>query len=245
MKVWIKITLAAIAGFGGGFGAGFWFHKKLNNVEFEEVSEEEMNEITSKLEEGSAKPKNDILTDEDLSTDPDELRKQLQGKKSYIEADREAKEKYAQIWGTVNKYSNEDNANNLPIEADETDEIENGIDESFIQEALEEQDAKVGNDSDANVYAIELVDFYTENGYDKITIDWYEPDSTFINENEEVIADITSYIGDIDIHELFKTSYENEDPDVRFVRNESYSTDYEIIRHHKSWAEMTGIGGSE
>lgn len=238
MKPWLKIALAAFLGFGGGFGVGFWFHKKLNDVEFEEVSEEEMNKIEGQLQEKEASTEKEYGSDDQLPTDKDELRFHLQGKKSYIQADREAKEAYSKIWETVKDYSSEENANELP-----TENMEEGFDEGFIQEALEED--KEDTNQPKPPYPISLIDFYNErNEYDKITIDWYEP-KVFVDEREEIIADITSYVGSIDLDDLFNRTGDDEDPDIRFVRNEGYSTDYEIIRHHKTWPEMVGMGGSE
>jgi hypothetical protein len=241
MKPWVKILLSAVLGFGGGFAAGFYTHKKLNDVQFEEVDEIEMAAIEKKVQEKEAAAKDapKPLTDEDLSTDPDKLRLQLQGKKSFLEADREAKEKYSEIWNTVKGYSNEENANEIPVES-----LEEGFDENFIQEAMdEEQEADISKVKPP--YPIDLAMFYNErNEYDKITIDWYEP-NTFMDEREEPIADIRSYIGEINIHDLFRETDTNDDPDIRFVRNEEYGTDYEIIRHHRTWEETTGIGGSE
>ena len=42
MRPWIKILIGVVIGFGAGFGSGFFFHKKLNDVKFEEITEEEM-----------------------------------------------------------------------------------------------------------------------------------------------------------------------------------------------------------
>lgn len=237
MKPWVKILLGVVIGFGGGFAAGFYTHKKLNDVQFEEVDEIEMAAIEKKVQEKeAAKP----LTDEDLSGDPDKLRLQLQGKKSFLEADREAKEKYSEIWNTVKGYSNEENANEIPV----VENMEEGFDENFIQEAMdEEQETDISKVKPP--YPIDLAMFYNErNEYDKITIDWYEP-NTFMDEREEPIADIRSYIGEINIQDLFRETDANDDPDIRFVRNEEYNTDYEIVRHHRTWEETTGTGGSE
>jgi len=238
MKLWIKIALTALASFGGGFAAGFFCHKKMNDFVFEETTKEEMQQIEESLKEKEGPKEKEYPPDDTLSTDPDKLRLQLQGKKSYIQADREAKEKYAQIWGTVKNYSSEENANDIPVE----DVNEDEIDEDFIKEALEEENSE--NDF-KSPYPIDLAAYYNErNDYDKITIDWYEP-NTFVDEREEIIADIKTYTGDINLKELFKDSSYDEDPDVRFVRNEGYSTDYEIIKHHRTWEETTGMGGSE
>lgn len=244
MNTAVKIAMTAVISFGAGAIAGFFFHRKLTDVQFEEIDEAEMAGIEERLiqKENEKKEEHQVteITDDDLPTDPDKLRLTLQGKVSYLHADQEAKEKYAKIWGAVKDYSNEDNANDLPVEGENTGDLEEGFDENFL-ELLEEERIEPGQV--APPHPISLIEFYNErNEYDKITIDWYEPD-TFVDEREEIIADLKSYFGDIDIKKLFSKCGDDEDPDIRFIRNESYGTDYEIIRHHRSWTET--IGGSE
>ena len=61
------------------------------------------------------------------------------------------------------------------------------------------------------------------------------------DEREEIIGDITSYVG-LNAGNLFKDNGPQDDPDIRFVRNEKYGSDYEIIRHHRSYKETMGEG---
>lgn len=241
--------MGVVLGFGGGFFAGYFTHKKINDVQFEIVSDEEMQEL---VEKESSKHNKGDKTDSDISqdqidsveafsNDPDRLRIALQGKVSYLDADNEAKAKNAEIWGVMKDYSNEDNANMMPVETHKEevkDEIPNesddeeGFDEDFIEQL-----------NDISIYPISFEEYYNgRKEYDKISIGWYE-DSTFIDEKEDIIPDIQSYIGEIDINKLFEDTKKNEDPDIRFVRNEDYGSDYEIIRHHRTWSET--IGGSE
>lgn len=250
MNVGMKIAITAVCAFGGGFLAGWFGHKKVNDVQFEEIEEAEMAKIEENLKEkegGGDKPSSFFpKTDEDLPTDKDKLRMTLQGKVSYLEADQAAKEKYAKIWGTVHEYSDKDNADNLPLESEEEEGhpmMDEEFDPDFLDLIEDEESLDIGHGKPP--YPIELSDFYNErNEYDKITIDWYEPD-TFVDENEQIIADLKSYFGDIDIVALFSKCEEDEDPDIRFIRNESYGTDYEVVRHHRSWMETTGTGGSD
>ena len=252
MKWWVKLLLGITGGFGAGFTAGFLFHKKLNDVEFQEVSEEEMALLEKQTEaEQKTEPKKpEVNSIQDLPDDPDKLRMTLEGKVSYIKADQEAKEKYASIWNTVKGYSGEENANELPIQKEEDDDeeeisddtsdnVEEGFDQDFL-EVIEMEQVEPGQIEPP--HPISLSEFYNERSeYDKITIDWYEP-FTFVDEREEIIADLVSYIGAISVYDLFKENGPNDDPDIRFVRNEQYGTDYEIIRHHRSWTETTGEG---
>lgn len=247
MTTGIKIVLGVVSGFAGGFATGFFFHKRMNEVQFEEIDEQEMAQIEQDLmkKEGNASTlSKNPESDQNLPTDPEELKNTLQGKVRYIDADREAKEKYSRIWNTVGQYSDAENANNLPLEKEDYDEppanLEEEFDDEFL-EVIEEETVEPGQVMPP--HPIDLVEYYNERPeYDKITIEWYEPD-TFVDEKEQIIGDIKSYVGDIDIMKLFSETAADEDPDVRFVRNERYSSDYEIIRHHRSWKETTG--GSE
>lgn len=249
MKLWVKILLGTVTGFAGGFASGFFFHKKLNDVEFEEIDKEEMALLEKQVEaqkgtvsEAVSSSLARVESVQDLPDDPDKMRLSLQGKVSYIKADHDAKDKYSKIWGTVREYSDEENANELPIQRDNEEEadisdMEEGFDDEFL-EMIENEQVEPGQVEPP--HKIELWEFYNERSeYDKITIDWYEPD-TFVDEKEEIIADLKTYIGDIDIHKLFERVDEYDDPDIRFVRNEQYGTDYEIVRHHRSWKETTG-----
>lgn len=242
MKPWIKILIGVVSGFAGGFAAGFLCHKKMNDIQFEEIDEEEM----ALLEESAknAKQRAIELVDKTIdklaknmdTIDPqntDEIRNAMQGKVSYVKADEEAKARFAKTWETVKEYSDEENADSLPVDP------EDGLDEEFL-EMIEEEEVEPGQVLPPHV--ISLGEFYNERPeYDKITIDWYEPDNTYLDEREEIIGDITSYVG-LNAGNLFKDNGPQDDPDIRFVRNEKYGSDYEIIRHHRSYRETMGEG---
>ena len=234
MKPWIKILIGVVSGFAGGFAAGFLCHKKMNDIQFEEIDEEEMAKIENELKnnkEEKADPlekKMDILEKVDPQNE-DETRNAMQGKISYIKADEEAKARFASTWETVKGYSDEDNADSLPIDP------EDGLDEDFL-EMIEKEEVEPGQMEPPHL--ITLSEFYNERPeYDKITIDWYEEDNTYLDENEEIIADIQSYVGTNAAALFGKNTGEQDDPDIRFVRNEQYGSDYEIVRHHISWRQ--------
>lgn len=266
----IKIVIG-VAGFLGGFGAGFFCHKKMNDVKFEEVSEEEMQAIENSLlspskadfsasggtdDQGVKKavvePSDALGAAQKLPEDTDELRNALQGKLPYIQADKEAKIAYERLWQTTKDYSNEENANNLPVYADAKPEDEDEADseapgeedfDSDFLEQIEQEAAEAGNNFVKPPYLIDLASFWNERPeYDKITIHWYEPDNVWLDEHEDIIQDIASYVGtNVD---LFKKKGKDDDEDIRFVRNERVSTDYEVIRHHRSYEETVGIKSS-
>ena len=270
MKPILVKILIGVAGFAGGFASGFLVHKKINNLQFEEISMEEMAAIENKV--ASTEKKEDIpvvespasqvdinapLQDEKLPETADDIQQTIQGKKPFIEADAESKTAYEKLWKATKSYSDEDNANQIPVwmnkavteEANEADA--KGTDEDIPEDEIEEEDAFIERlemeaEAAANSFVdpphqIDLAEFY--NGrpdYDKITIHWYEPDNVWIDETDdkEKIKDITSYTGDIG--NPFLVEGMDDDPDVRFIRNDHYGTDYEVIRHHRSYQETTG-----
>ena len=234
MKVWLKILIGVAVGFGGGFASGFFAHKKLNDVEFEEVSEEEMKSIEARVEEATkratenAVPKEKDIP-ENLPDDPDKLKMALQGKKPYSEADKEQKLAYERMWATTKDYSSQENADNLPV-----------MDEEAFEEQENAEEPEKPDEWVDPPHVIGLADFYNDRPEnDKVTINWYEPDNTWLDENEDVIPDIKSYIG-MEVAELFASNSPDDDPDVRFVRNDKYGSDYEIVRHHRSLRETVG-----
>lgn len=253
MRPWIKLLIVGLAGFGGGFASGFFVHKRINDIQFQEVTEEEMNEIEKKElnarkqeipSPSEKKDKVEELKEKDLPADPDELRRTLQGKTPYIFADAEQKKSYEKMWNAVKDYSTEDNANNIPtIPEDEEDPSEDEGDDEEVDDDILDLEREADDAERYNIpspYQISLGDFYNDRpDFDKITIEWFEPDNTWIDEREEVIPDISTYVG-TDVKSLFQNPGFDDDPDIRFIRNERYQTDYEAIRHHKSFMEATG-----
>lgn len=236
MKIWIKILIGVVTGFAGGFASGFLVHKKLNDVQFEEVSEEQMKEIEQKVnaakEKAEAKEKE---LPETLPEDPDKLKLALQGKRPYIEADKEQKQAYEKLWNATKEYSNEENANELP-----TQDEEEFTEEEYVNQLEQEAEKEAADEFVEPPHVIGLADFYNDRPEnDKVTIHWYEPDNVWLDENEEIIPDIKSYIG-MEVKTLFTSNSPDDDPDVRFVRNDRYGSDYEIIRHHRSFRETVG-----
>lgn len=241
MKIWIKILIGAACGFAGGFASGFLFHKKLNDVQFEEISEEQMKEIEQKVSAAKEKAetkKEEKELPENLPEDPDKLKLALQGKKPFIEADAEQKQAYEKLWKATKEYSNEENANELPTQEDIPEE--EFTQEEYLSQLEQEAEKEAADEYVEPPHVIGLADFYNDRPEnDKITIHWYEPDNVWLDENEEIIPDIKSYIG-MEVKSLFASNTPDDDPDVRFVRNDRYGSDYEIIRHHAGFRETVG-----
>ena len=253
----IKILIGA-AWFAGGFAAGFFAHKKMNEVKFEEVTKEEFAEIEKQVAESQKKndiPKDTQGTDgktseelgaaQNLPEKQDELRNHLQGKTPYIQADSAQKTAYEKMWKATKEYSNEENANNIPtvpieVSPDESEHPqEEEFDESFLEQ-IEQEAVEAGNNFTEPPHQIDLATFYNEfPEYDSVTIKWYEPDNVWLDENDEIIPDISSYIGFSVKNPFAMNPYDDED-DVRFWINDRYGTKYELIRHHRSYRETVG-----
>lgn len=262
MKPWIWKLLIGATGFGGGFAAGFFCHRRINDLKFEEITKEEMARIEEeqkkkdfpsppadipqkkdRVTEAIESSKAEVTCVEQLPPDPDEMRNALQGKVSYLRADAEQKMAYDKLWKATKAYSNEENANRLPVEKSPSDEDEAAegeypeeeeFDEDFLEQ-IEQEAAEAGNSFVEPPHQIDLAAFYNErqDDYDKITIHYYEPDRQWIDERGDPIRDISSYLG-TDGEGIFSRPGPDDDPDVRFVRNDRYHTDYEVIRHHIS-----------
>ena len=257
MKPWVIKLIFGLAGFGVGFGAGFFCHKKMNDIQFEEVSEEEMQEIENRVSDkrgnddqvtyktgDAVKITDEVGAAQKLPDDPDEIKKTLQGKTPYMKADADQKTAYERLWKATAEYSSVENANNIPTmpteesEAEAESPEEEDFDDNFLEQ-IEREAVEAGNNFVDPPHEIDIADFYNERPeYDKVTIKWFEPDNVWLDENEEIIADISSYIGTN--RNLFATPGLSDDPDVRFIRNDRYGSDYEVIRHHRSYRETVG-----
>ena len=268
----IKIVIG-VAGFAGGFASGYLVRKKMTDIQFEEVTEEEMASIENKVaaEAGEKKdilassenrPESNVSEDigaaQELPETPDEVRNVLQGKTPYMKADAETKTAYEKLWKTTSEYSNEENANQYPVwrnevsekdsgkgtekgtdEAEEESPEEENFDEEFLEQ-LEQEAVEAGNDFEDPPHQIDMVSFYSDHPeFDKVTIKYYEPDNVWLDENDEMIADISSYIGIGNKNPFAEEPYD-DDPDIRFWTNPRYGTDYEFVRHHRSYQETVG-----
>ena len=260
----VKI-LIALVGFGGGFAAGWFAHRKANEVQFEEISEAEMSEIESKVtqekkdiqpEAEENRPESNTSEElgaaQELPEKADDIRNTLQGKTPYMQADADTKTAYEKLWKATAGYSSPENADQYPVwrtseAAQGTDEEdaesespgEEDFDEDFMEQ-IEQEAQEAGNDFEEPPHQIDLVSFYNDHPeWDSVTVKWYMEDDTWIDENEEVIPDIQSYTG-IGVKNPFDEEPIDDDPDVRFWASPHYQTNYEFIRHHRSWAETTG-----
>jgi len=88
-------------------------------------------------------------------------------------------------------------------------------------------------------YIISIEAFNEEcTAYDKLTFTYYEEDDTLTDDQEEIVVDVDSIIGD---EALLCFGEQSDDPDIVYVRNDRLSCDYEIIRSQKSY-QQTVLG---
>jgi hypothetical protein len=94
------------------------------------------------------------------------------------------------------------------------------------------------NKSEIKPYVITNEEFAEDmTHFDKLTIYYYEDDQTLADENEEIIQDVSSTVGD---EALDKFGDGSDDPEIVYVRNEKMEIDYEVIRLSKSYKETVG-----
>jgi hypothetical protein len=85
-------------------------------------------------------------------------------------------------------------------------------------------------------YLIKPEEYSDENyHYDKLSYGYYVEDDVLVDDNEDVVTDITNTIGD---EALLSFGEISEDPDIVYVRNERLAVDIEIIRMQESYKEV-------
>lgn len=232
-KTAIKVIAASILSFFGGAATGYFLRKKYDedNGCLEVISPSEMKAIEDSLGMANAveDPPNAPAEVFKTSSSIDGIEKQKPNT---------TKEDYAKMWKAgkaVETYSTTENADRM---MDLSEGMELTIDE--LDEAKADVIEDIVNGKGAP-YEISTSDFYTRNPgrngyfYNKETLYWYE-DNIVCSEDEKRVEDFENLIG-IDIAERFShvKMDPDGDPDVIFMRNERYETDYEVIRLHKNY----------
>ena len=88
-------------------------------------------------------------------------------------------------------------------------------------------------------YPINFEDFNGNESYEKACLTYYEPDDQLVDEDEELIPDIETYVC-LDFARYFDDP-DSDDPNTIYIRNEKLRMDFEITRMHVSYAEMMGV----
>lgn len=82
-------------------------------------------------------------------------------------------------------------------------------------------------------YVIDHDTFHEEmSGYEKITLNYYRENDVLTDDQDEVISDMVDIIGK---DALANFGYNSDDPDIVYVRNEKYESDYEVVRLHERY----------
>lgn len=85
-------------------------------------------------------------------------------------------------------------------------------------------------------YVISVKEFMEDRDeYDKITITYFEDDDVLCDEREEVIPNVEATVGSNALTSFGELS---EDSKIVYVRNERTSTDFEVVRDTRSYAEV-------
>ena len=122
----------------------------------------------------------------------------------------------------------------------EEDEPDDGEDDDEYSEDEEISMELLNRRDHITPYVITSEEFSEEKDYyDKLSIYYYNEDDTLADDQEEIIPDVASIIGNDALHCFGKGSH---DPEVVFVRNERLASDFEVLRMQQSYQEtVVGI----
>ena len=85
-------------------------------------------------------------------------------------------------------------------------------------------------------YLISIEEFSDERReYSKISLTWFEIDTTLMDDREHLIDDVTSSVGN-EFHVNF--GFRSQDDNVVYVRNDKVGSDFEITRDQRSYQEV-------
>lgn len=116
-------------------------------------------------------------------------------------------------------------------EAEEEEVVETEEETEFASEYQEEYER-----DRSQPYIITVKEFMEDRDeYDKTTITYFEDDDVLCDEREEVIPNVEYTVGN---DALTKFGELSEDKNIVYVRNERTSTDFEIVRDRRSYAEV-------
>lgn len=129
--------------------------------------------------------------------------------------------------------------NNWDLNIDDKEATEEARERSEEHERYLDMIDKYKGDDVMTPRIISEDQFIEEQYMQKSYVNWYEYDNVF-EENLEPIIDPYASFGVANGSELFRNSDERSDPNIVYVRNEKFTTDYEITRIHGSYAMMVG-----
>ena len=213
MKLWMKLALVGLASFGAGFGAGYFVRKRTCEVEFEEISEEELDNLVSKAEnkpvEAAEEPS------EDNNKDNTEVRK----------------EAYFKLWKETNEQTSKydtrtkDAPNEVEVTPEEVEKIGD-----FLKKDLKAIEPASMNDWH------HWLSLAPDGEYDPIELYWYPSDNLVCDENNEPLEDSDKFIG-FDVKEMFETvdPETTGDPQIRVIFNHKTHSIFFITERTSSY----------
>lgn len=154
--------------------------------------------------------------------------------------DPKEKEDYAGMYRPRNNFQKEDSKDiirrSMNEYLDELEETENEEpeedDEEDISDYYPDENYHPEDEGAEKPYKISESEF--ANGrlyYDKSDLLWYEDNDVLVDTwRDEVIEDISNVVG-----KNFKMFFDEDDPDLAYVRNESTGSDYSIQRIHGAY----------
>jgi hypothetical protein len=225
----IKMLLVFLAGIGAG-AIGTYF---LMRDQYETVVEEEEIEPGETSDEHVPGESNitDDMTKTDLITDSDNdeisvTKEGIEEKKVLVHR----QSRYNKMVRRYDKIAHGDRNSDDPSELEHPEDDEEDYDKG---ERMTNEANRIY--SKGSPYIISLEEFSDEApNYDKSTIYYYADDNTLSDENEEIITDVISIVGD---QALYSFGDRSEDPEIVYVRNEKLQIDYEIVCLNKSYSE--------
>lgn len=235
---WIKYVAVGVASFAAGIATGYFIRKK-TEVQFEEISQEEMDELSKDIgfdqdeKEESEEPK------ESKESEKTEESKDIEEKKeSKPKAIDTQKEQYFKYWKGNNTSKYDTRTSEEPEDPVISDD---GLDEEFINEINEDDNLPDVEFSDLDEF-IKYAQLDGDGEYDAFTMYWYSKDDVTLDVDEELIDDPSMFGFDIATmfqkHESEHASEDDYDPNMMFVKENNSKTIYQIIRRRASYSKM-------
>ena len=126
----------------------------------------------------------------------------------------------------------------LSIDADEVLSEEAREATENRERYLDEMDRYIGDPTQAPHY-ISREDFEDESHLDKISVDYYEGDKVFVEQEEiEPMEDPLTDFGTNDGDELFRNNPNREEPDIVYLRNFKMNSVFEITRYPQAYRSV-------
>lgn len=216
MKTWIKLLLTGIACFAGGFSAGYIFRKKTGEIEIEEVSEEELQQLAENNKEADTESAQEKPAPQ---TAPQEQKK----------------EEYFKRW----KEETAESAEKYDTRTTEAPQDVVPVNDEDIQHAEEFMDS-MAEIEPASIHDWERWANLPDGEYDPVSLIWYEPDNVVCDEEtDEPLENSDKYLG-FDIGDQFKLEDDEAsgDPDVRIVYNHKHRSIFYIHRSRVSYSSV-------